>query len=135
MEFEKWESAIGRLVLSCSIVEFELLRLYEKYLSKRSFYDDSYLNRFDNSIGVVKREFLIGDEIAENLIEMRKMAEYRHLVAHNPVLYDKERECCYIQDQKNGNATIDLSEIIARADYFMILSGEIRFFLQTHVES
>ena len=55
LDFEKWEAAIGKLILACSRVEYELIRLYEKWLPDRVYHKDAYLSRFDKSIGVARR--------------------------------------------------------------------------------
>ena len=49
LELEKWQAAIGKLIMACSRVEYELMRFYGTKLPERSYYDDSYFDRFDKS--------------------------------------------------------------------------------------
>lgn len=130
LKFEKWESAIGKLVLACSRVEYELIRLYEKHLPGRDYHKDGYESRFDKSIGVAKSRLECGDRIAEALIVMKKAAHYRHLVAHNPIHYSSETDNWHIFDLKNNEISICLDELIGLSKniskHSIALSADLR---------
>jgi hypothetical protein len=110
-DFERWEAAIGKVVLACARVEYELIGLYEKWMPDRIYHDDSYEGRYDKAIGVARSSLPKGNEIATNLIEMKKYARYRHLVAHNPIHYSSESDTWKIFDLKNNEIEVSLSEL------------------------
>ena len=112
LDFEKWESAIGKLILSCSRVEYELMRLYQKHIPEREYHSDSYESRFDKSIGFAKKTLKNGNVIAAMLVEMKKVASYRHLVAHNPVHYSSYTDTWHIFDLKNNTDSVSLNELL-----------------------
>jgi hypothetical protein len=111
INFDKWESSIGRIILSCSRVEYELSRLYEKWMPDRSYYSDDYLSRFDKSIGVAKQSLKNGDNIGRKLIEMKAFSKYRHLVAHNPIHYSSDTGLWHIFDMKDEKIEVDLNDL------------------------
>ncbi len=133
LNFDKWESSIGKVILASSRVEYELSRLYEKWMPDRSYYSDDYLSRFDKSIGVAKQSLKNGDGIASKLIEMKVFAKYRHLVAHNPIHYSSDTESWHIFDMKDETVVVDLMDLedIARQAYS--LSIELSVMLRVHV--
>ncbi len=112
LKFDQWEAAIGKLVLACSRVEYEMIRLYEKHMPDRDFHSDGYESRFDKSIGVAKARFDDGERIAVALIHMKKIASYRHMVAHNPIHYSPETDNWHIFDLKRNEDSISLDELV-----------------------
>ena len=111
IDFEKWELAIGKIVLAGSRVEYELIRLYEKHLPERDYFSDGYLDRYDKAIGFCKKSLNDGFLISRRLIEMKKVAELRHLVAHNPIHYYAPDDTWCIFDNKNQEQKITLQEL------------------------
>lgn len=133
LDFEKWESAIGKLILACSRVEYELIRLYEKWLPDRTYHEDDYLSRFDKAIGVAKRSLENGDNISELLIHMKKAANFRHLVAHNPIHYSSETDDFHIFDLKNNEDSVCVNELLSIAESVGIISIELTVQLRINV--
>jgi hypothetical protein len=119
LDFDKWESSIGKIILACSRVEYELSRLYEKWMLDRSYYSDDYLSRYDKSIGVAKQSLRNGCDIGRKLIEMKAFSKYRHLVAHNPIHCSSDTESWHIFDMKDEKVEVDLNDLeeIARQAY------------------
>lgn len=111
LDFKRWEAAIGKLILSCSRVEYELIRLYEKHMPDREYHSDGYESRFDKSIGVAKKALNNGEQIAAMLVEMKKVAFYRHLVAHNPMHYSSDTDTWHIFDLKINKDSVSLNEL------------------------
>jgi hypothetical protein len=132
LDFEKWQMAIGRLIMACSRVEFELLRFYQQRLPERSYLDDSYLDRFDKAIGVSKRLFDSKTGIAEGLIEKRKIANYRHMVAHNPVHYSNDTDTWHIFDLKNGKDSVTLNDLVSISKEAELTSIRVAGALRVH---
>lgn len=130
LKFEQWEVAIGRLILACSRVEYELIRLYVKYLPDRDYHKDSYESRFDKSIGVARSKLDCGERIASALVLMKKVAHYRHMVAHNPIHYSLETDNWYIFDLKSNKNSICLDELLELAKnihkHSIALSADLR---------
>lgn len=133
LNFEKWEAAIGKLILACSRVEYELIRLYEKWLPDRSYHDDAYLSRFDNSIGVARRSLENGDSISELLIRMKKAAKIRHLIAHNPIHYSSETDDFHIFDLKNKDGSVCINDLLLIAESVGITSTELSVQLRINI--
>ncbi|MFV1874036.1 MAG: hypothetical protein ACMZ64_12010 [Oleiphilus sp.] len=113
LDFEKWEAAIGKLILACSRVEYELMRLYDKWLPDRVYHEDAYLSRFDKSIGVAKQSLTNGYMIAELLVQMKRAANIRHLVAHNPIHYSSETDSFHIFDLKTNKDSVCLNDLLS----------------------
>lgn len=132
LDFEEWQMAIGKLVMACSRVEFELLRFYKLRLPERSYLDDSYLDRFDKAIGVSKKIFDSKMGITKGLIEIRKIANYRHMVAHNPIHYSSDTDTWHIFDLKNGKDSITLNELVSISKQAELSSIQIAGALRTH---
>lgn len=132
LDFEKWQVAIGKLIMACSRVEFELLRFYQLRLPERSYLDDSYLDRFDKAIGVSKKIFDSNMGITEGLIKIRKIANYRHMVAHNPVHYSSDTGTWHIFDLKNGKDSVTLNDLVSISNEAELTSirvaGELRIY-------
>ncbi len=130
LDFEKWEPAIGKLILACSRIEYELMRLYEKHMPDRDFHADSYESRFNKSIGVAKKSLENGDYIAEFLIFMKRVANFRHLIAHNPIHYCSSTDAWHIFDLKNNENSLSLDEIMSLAkpvdNISSILAAQLR---------
>lgn len=133
MEFNKIEAAIGKMVLACSRVEYELIRLYEKYLPERAYHRDSYFDRYKNTITVAKVSLTNGDMIAKKLTEMKEIAEYRHLVAHNPVHYSNETETWHIFDLKQNKKSVSINNLGALSEAANKLSMELSVLLRVNV--
>lgn len=133
LNFNKWESAIGRLILSCSRVEYELIRLYEKWLPNRTYHSDSYLSRYDKAIGVAKESLNQGEQIASMLIQMRKFAHLRHMVAHNPIHYSTETETWHIFDLKDNKDSIDLQSLLDVSEKIYKLSTLLSYLLRVNI--
>ena len=133
LDFDKWEFSIGKIILSCSRVEYELSRLYEKWMPERSFYSDDYLSRFDKSIGVAKNSLKNGDEIARKLIEMKALSKYRHLVAHNPIHYSSNTESWHIFDLKDEIIEVDLNDLGKIAEECWRISIDLSVMLRVNV--
>ncbi len=112
LDFEVWQLAIGKLIMACSRVEYELLKFYELRLPERSYLNDSYLDRFDKAIGISKRIFDPKTGMVEGLIQMRKIAKYRHIVAHNPVHYSNDTGNWHIFDLKTEEDSVTLNDLV-----------------------
>tara|TARA_R100001230_G_C5494920_1_gene41126 strand:- start:59 stop:475 length:417 start_codon:yes stop_codon:yes gene_type:complete len=124
LNLESWKQLIGKLILSCTRVEYELFRLYKNWLPNRQFYDDTYEDKYNKSIGITKEKVGEHNELLEELIEMKKIAKYRHLVAHNPVHYCNKTSSWKIFDLKKEELSIDindLKDITNRAESLSIL--------------
>lgn len=132
-DLDKWEIAIGKLILSCSRVEYEIIRLYEKWLPNRSYHSDDYFGRFDKAIGVAKTKLENGQEISEKLVEMRKYAKFRHLIAHNPVHYSNESEEWEIFDLKNEEESVNFSCLVTITQEIYELSVKLAVLLRVNV--
>ena len=133
LDFEKWEAAIGKLILACSRVEYELIRLYEKWLPDRVYHKDAYLSRFDKSIGVARRSLKNGDTISELLVHMKKAANIRHLIAHNPIHYSSETNDFHIFDLKNNENSVCINELLSISESVGIISTELAVQLRINV--
>ena len=133
LDLEEWESAIGKLILACSRVEYELIRLYEKWLPTRVYHKDSYFDRIDKAIGVAKRSLSNGDEIVKFLIEMRKFSEYRHMVAHNPVHYSNETGSWHIFDLKSNSISTCIDGLSSISKDAYIVSVKLAVLLRVNV--
>lgn len=112
LDFCKWESAVGKLILSCSRVEYELMRLYEKHYPEKNYHTDSYEKRFDKSIGFARNHLRDGEEVANMLVNMKQVAFYRHLVAHNPIHYSSVTDNWHIFDLKTNKDSVSLDELV-----------------------
>lgn len=133
LNFELWEAAIGKLILACSRVEYEMIRLYEKRIPEVLYHRDSYLNRFDRAIKIAKASLDNGDEISGKLAEMKKFAEYRHLVAHNPIHYSNETDSWHIFDLKNNSKSVQINDLCEIAEEAKSLSIELCVLLRCNV--
>jgi len=133
LDFEKWEVAIGKLILACSRVEYEISRLYEKWMPTRNYHADSYLGRYDKAIGVANTSLNRGDLIAERLVEMKKFAEYRHIVAHNPIHYSDETDSWYIFDSKGQKPEVNLNDLISLSARASEVAIYLAVLLRIHV--
>ena len=109
--FEKWEMTIGKLILACARVEYELFRLYNYWIPAKTFHNDNYEKRYDKFIGLVKMK-LNNDTIVNQLIEMKSFVKFRHIIAHNPIHYSNSHNEWRIFDLKNNNKSIPLDELI-----------------------
>ncbi|WP_350289030.1 hypothetical protein [uncultured Croceitalea sp.] len=132
IDFEKWQMAIGKLIMACSRVEFELLRFYQLRLPERSYLEDSYLDRFDKAIGVSKKMFEPEIGITQGLIEIRKIAIYTHMVAHNPVHYSSETDNWCIFNLKNGKISVTLNDLVSISNDAEVLSIRVAGALRIH---
>lgn len=133
LDFDKWEAAIGKIILACSRVEYELSRLYEKWMPGRNYHSDDYLGRFDKSIGVAKKSLPEGGAIAEKLIEMKGYARYRHLVAHNPIHYSSDTDSWHIFDLKDEKSEVDLNDLIELSNKAYETSIDLSALLRVNV--
>ena len=133
LDFNKIEAAIGKMVLACSRVEYELIRLYEKYLPERDYHRDSYFDRYKKAISVANATLTNGDIIAQKLTEMKTIAGYRHLVAHNPVHYSNETGTWHIFDLKNNKKSESLNNLGALSVAANKLSRELSVLLRVNV--
>ena len=133
LNFEEWESAIGRLILSCSRVEYELIRLYEKWLPNRTYHSDGYLNRFDKAIGVAKESLNQGEQIATMLIKMRTFANLRHMVAHNPIHYSVETQTWHVADLKENKDSIDINRLLDVVEEVHKVSTILSYLLRENI--
>jgi len=83
----EWESSVGKIILSFGDLELVMYRLYEIYIPDRSYYDDNFESRFNKLIGTIKltnsKEKAVGA-----LIELKKLSETRHLLAHSALYID-----------------------------------------------
>ena len=112
LNFNEWESSIGKLILSYAQVEFELMRLYKIWIPDREYKDETYEERFKKAIGVAKDRLGSEHSTIEYLIKMKRFLPFRHLVAHNPIPYSNQDDDWYIFDLKNQKSKINLNELI-----------------------
>jgi hypothetical protein len=136
VDFQKWECSIGKLILACSRVEYEIMRLYEKWMPNRNYYDDTYEKHFDTSIGVVKDNIQNGEKIADMLISMKQFAAKRHLVAHNPIHYSSaspEAGEFFIFDLKGNELRLSLKELEQDSYEAYCLSIDLCYQLRVNV--
>lgn len=122
LNLEEWQQQIGKLIMSCTRVEYELSRLYKIWLSNRNFSDDSYDEKYNKSIGISKLNIGEHHEMIQQLVEMKKIATHRHLVAHNPVHYSNESSTWRIFNLKSNKESIGLFELEVLAERAEILS-------------
>lgn len=122
LNLEEWQQQIGKLIMSCTRVEYELSRLYKIWLSNRNFSDDSYDEKYNKSIGISKLNIGEHHEMIQQLVEMKKIATHRHLVAHNPVHYSNESSTWRILNLKSNKESIGLFELEVLAERAEILS-------------
>lgn len=133
LDFEKWEAAIGKIILACSRVEYELSRLYEKWMPDRDYHSDSYLCRYDKAIGVAKESLRESSPIVEKLIEMKRFSRYRHLVAHNPIHYSSKTNSWHIFDLKDEKSEVDLNDLIGISQKIYEVSIDLAVLLRVNV--
>lgn len=133
LDFNKIEASIGKMVLACSRVEYELIRLYEKYLPERAYHRDSYFYRYNKAINIAKSSLTNGNMIATKLIKMKEFAEYRHLIAHNPVHYTNDTGTWHILDLKQNNKSVAINNLAALSEAANKLSIELSVLLRVNV--
>ena len=110
-DFERWQFAIGKLIFSCARVEYEILKLYNKWLPKRDFHKDKFKQKYDVTIGIVKSKFGKEHELVMQLIEMKSYASIRHVVAHTPVHYSHEYYDWRFFDLKSNLISFNILEL------------------------
>jgi hypothetical protein len=88
LDFERWESAVGKIVMSLSRIEGELLMKYETHYSKTKYFKDTFKERisrihdlYNSECGESSQATILFQQVSEDV-------EYRNLVAHNPVYAD-----------------------------------------------
>ena len=92
LDFGRWESAVGKLVMSLSRIEGELLLKYEQKLSRTKYFKAEFKERLN------KVEELYNSECGENQYasglfeQIRLDTKFRNLVAHNPIFADMSGE-------------------------------------------
>lgn len=141
VDFDRLEAAIGKLILACSRVEYELLRLYRSWMPSRDYFRDSYAKRYDRAIGEAKQKVGETHEMVEMLISMRKLSSLRHQVAHNPIHHvtSRDRESHGISaefaifDQKGSEAPLSLDDLESQAADAYRLSVRLAVSLRTNV--
>lgn len=111
LDFDKWEKLMGKLILSCARVEYELMRLYEFWLPNRKYYEDSYEDRYNKAIGITKEKLGENHTMIEEMIKMKSIALYRHIIAHNPIHFSNEFNEWRIFDLKTNSESINLLEL------------------------
>jgi hypothetical protein len=113
LDFDKWESAVGKIVMSLSRVEGELLMKYESHFSKTKYFKDSFKGRLNKIKELYNAE--CGKSIASDLlfVQVSQATDYRNLVAHNPVYADITGEMLKfkISTLKQNGISIDLIEL------------------------
>jgi hypothetical protein len=109
LDFDRWESAIGKIVLSLSRVEGELLLKYEQSISRTKYFNATLSERLN------KIEELYNDECGENdrassfFEQIRKDIKFRNLVAHNPIFADMSGEYLVFKITAANNKSISLN--------------------------
>jgi len=141
LDFDRYETAIGRLILACSRVEYELFRAYQEWLPSRSYFNDRYASRFDRVIESAQERVARPESLVEMLVGMRDLAAIRHLVAHNPIHHVATEDRHRFQtpmdfavlDNKGGEQALSLEELEAFADKARSLSIRLAVSLRTQV--
>jgi hypothetical protein len=138
LDFTRIEAAIGRLILACSRVEYELFRLYQKWIPKHDYFAEKYAKRYNRAIEIARNKLNSADDVVEMLVRMKELTRVRHIVAHNPVHYINAGERdelglhaeFAIVDQKGGQRALSISDMerYAREAYRLSvkLAGALR---------
>jgi hypothetical protein len=117
LDFERWESAVGKIVMSLSRVEGELLMKYQSHFSKTKYFKDSLKERLSRIQELYNKE--CGNSFSATLSFKQVLddIEYRNLVAHNPVYADTSGEFLKfkVSTLKNDGISIDLPELECEA--------------------
>ncbi len=117
LDFERWESAVGKIVMSLSRVEGELLIKYQSHFSKNKYFKDSFKERlariqelYNNECGINLLATSLFEQVSDDI-------EYRNLVAHNPVYADMSGEFLKfkVSTLKSDGISIDLPELECEA--------------------
>ncbi len=109
LDFGRWESAVGKLVMSLSRIEGELLLKYEQKLSRTKFFKAEFKDRLN------KVEELYNSECGENRYasglfeQIRLDTKFRNLVAHNPIFADMSGEYLVFKITAANNKSINLN--------------------------
>ena len=136
LDFDIWEKLMGKLILSCARVEYELMQLYKFWLPNRNYYEDSCENRYDKAIGVTKEKLGKNHPMIEEMIKMKSIALYRHIIAHNPIHFSNEHNEWRIFDLKTNSESLNLSELKKLANNAELnsikLSANLRINIKNH---
>jgi len=109
LDFSRWESAVGKLVMSLSRVEGELLLKYEQKLSRTKYFNADLRERLN------KIEELYNSECGQNKYaydlfnQIRSDTKFRNLVAHNPIFADISGEYLAFKISAANNKSINLN--------------------------
>ncbi len=132
LDFDRWASAVGKIVMSLSRVEGELLMKYETSLSKNRYFKDSFWQRLSKIRELYNTE--CGENsVADSLFEkILKATEYRNLVAHNPIYADISGGLLKfeISTQKKDDISIDLVFLEKEAKRICLLCTEFSVLLR-----
>ena len=117
LDFDRWESAIGKIVMSLSRVEGELLMKYEQHFSKTKYFKDTLKERISRIHELYNAECGKNSQASSLFEQISKDIEYRNLVAHNPVYADTSGDFLKfeISTLKKDGISVDLCEIEKQA--------------------
>lgn len=117
LDFDRWESAVGKIVMSLSRVEGELLMKYETHFSKTKYFKDSFKERISRVHDLYNAECGTNSTADSLFFQVSEDIEYRNLVAHNPIYADMGGEFLKfkISTLKSEGISIDLIELERKA--------------------
>lgn len=113
LDFGRWEAAIGKLILSLSRVEGELLLKYESHLSRTKYFNSTFAQRLNKVEELYNSECGKNENATAIFEDIRTIAKYRNLVAHNPIFADHSGDSFgfTIAAAKNKSIKLDIAEL------------------------
>jgi hypothetical protein len=88
LDFDRWEAAIGKIIISYARVEFELMSKYEEFLPEDNYFKDRFADRLKKIENLYNTECGKNAKASALFKKIKDQAKLRNLVAHNPVLAD-----------------------------------------------
>jgi hypothetical protein len=132
LDFDRWESAVGKIVMSLSRIEGELLMKYESHLSKTKYFNDTFKERISRIHELYNAECGNNSTATSLFKQVSDDIEYRNLVAHNPVYADTTGDFLKfeISTIKTDGISIDLSELECEAKRIWTSCIDLTYFLR-----
>lgn len=106
LDFSRWESAVGKLVMSLSRIEGELLLKYELKLSRTKYFKADFKERLNKIEELYNSECGQNKNASDLFDQIRLDIKFRNLVAHNPIFADTSGEYLVFKISAANNTSI-----------------------------
>lgn len=132
LDFNRWELAVGKIVMSLSCVEGELLMKYQCYFSKTKYFDATFNERLSAIRNLYEQECGKCQSAAILFEGVSKATAYRNLVAHNPVYADVSGDVLKfnISIVKGAPISVDIDTLEKEAERIWSLCNDFSVLLR-----